>query len=255
MSDEKSDPKKQPLDPGQKRLIKTFVYIIIIINILCFVLMAVFWSVYDYLIILGLGMLGTIPAFLGNAGMTFTGVWGGQGRPIDGGRNFIDGHRLFGKGKTWKGLIGGIIIGSTVSYIFLLVYWALQVGISDLPAANWSELALITHPEILNVFLVPISLVSNDPVINIFARTTLLAIGACLGDLFGSFLKRRFGKERGAVFPILDQIDFLLVAYLFAYLFFPLPWYYILVITIFTPLVTVLGNIVAYVIGKKHVPW
>ncbi|MHA1266067.1 MAG: CDP-2,3-bis-(O-geranylgeranyl)-sn-glycerol synthase [Candidatus Helarchaeota archaeon] len=255
MSEKLATPKRPPLNPAEARLIKIFCVVIGVINLLCIVLMSIIWTIYDYLIILGLGMLSTGPAFIANAGMTFTGVWGGPGRPIDGGRNFIDGHRLFGKGKTWKGLIGGIIIGSTVSYLLLFIYWALQVGIPPEGAIEWNNLAFITRTEIFDVFLAPKSLISQDPLTNIVARTTLLAIGAPLGDLLGSFLKRRFGKERGAVFPLLDQIDFILVAYLFAYAFFPLPWYYILVITIFTPLVAILGNVVAYILGKKDVPW
>lgn len=255
MSQAASQPEKKRLDEREKRMVKIFCYTMIIINMLCVVLMTIFWTIFDYLIILGLGMLGFVPAFIANAGMTFTGVWGGQGRPIDGGRNFIDGYRLFGKGKTWKGLIGGMIIGATVSYVFLLVYWALIVGIPEAGAPDWDNLAFITRTEIFDTFLIPTSWASLDPVINIFARTTLLAIGAPIGDLTGSFIKRRFGKDRGAVFPLIDQIDFILIAYLFAFAFFPLPWYYIFVILIFTPLVAVLGNMVAYVIGKKEVPW
>ena len=255
MSQESSESEKKPVDQQEKRLVKIFCYAMIIINVLCIVLMTIFWSIFDYLIILGLGMLGLAPALVANAGMTFTGVWGGPGKPIDGGRNFIDGHRLFGKGKTWKGLIGGFIIGATISYLFLFVYWALIVGIPLEGAADWNQLAFITRTEIFDVFLIPTSLITQDPVINIFARTTLLAIGAPLGDLTGSFIKRRFGKDRGAVFPLIDQIDFILIAYLCAFLFFPLPWYYILIITIFTPLVAILGNMVAYLLGKKTVPW
>lgn len=251
MSDEPTElaaAEKPKLDPKDVRLVKIFCYVMIAANVLCVVLMTVFWSALDYIVILGLGMLGTLPAFIANAGMTFTGVWGGQGRPIDGGRNFLDGKRLFGKGKTWKGLIGGIIIGSTVSWAVVLIHIALQIGIPAAGAPDWNYLAQITRTEIFTVFIDP-------PLLNLILRIILLSVGACVGDLFGSFLKRRFGKGRGAVFPLLDQVDFILVAYLFAFIVFPLPWYYIVVITLFTPLVAVLGNIVAYYIGKKHVPW
>lgn len=255
MSKETTAQQREPLNPRDVRVIKIFCLTIGGINVLCVVLMTIFWTIFDYLIILGLGMLGLAPAFIANAGMTFTGVWGGPGRPIDGGRNFIDGQRLFGKGKTWKGLVGGMIIGSTISYLLLFVNWGLIIGIPSEGAADWNNLVFITRTEIFDVFLIPTSAVSQNPAINLFARTTLLAIGAPLGDLVGSFIKRRFGKDRGAIFPLIDQIDFILLACLFAYVFFPLPWYYILVIVILTPLVAVLGNIVAYALGKKHVPW
>ena len=207
--------------------------------------MIVCWSIYDYLIILGLGMLGFVPAFIANAGMTFTGPFRGPGRPMDFGKNFIDGKRLFGKGKTWKGFIGGIIIGSTISWLFVFIYPAIQNAVI---IGDWALIKHVTPSEITDIFVSP-------PPWNLFFRTILLAIGACVGDLFGSFLKRRIGRERGAQVPLLDQVDFILIAYLIAFVVFPVPWYYILLITFFTPLVAVLGNIVAYAIGKKHVPW
>ena len=40
----------------------------------------------------------------------------------------------------------------------------------------------------------------------------LLGFGALLGDALGSFIKRRMGIGRGKPAPILDQIDFLIVA-------------------------------------------
>ena len=40
----------------------------------------------------------------------------------------------------------------------------------------------------------------------------LLGFGALLGDALGSFLKRRLGIGRGKPAPILDQLDFIIVA-------------------------------------------
>lgn len=48
-------------------------------------------------------------------------VFGG-GRPIDLGRNFVDGERIFGDHKTFRGFFSGLIVGGVVgvvcSYIF-----------------------------------------------------------------------------------------------------------------------------------------
>ncbi|NVM52558.1 MAG: CDP-2,3-bis-(O-geranylgeranyl)-sn-glycerol synthase [Candidatus Helarchaeota archaeon] len=248
MSTETEKVEKTPLNPKDIRRVKIFCIIIGTINILCVILMTIFWSIYDYLIILGLGMLTTVPAFFANAGMTFAGTYRGVGRPIDGGRNFIDGKRILGNGKTWKGFLGGILIGSTLSWLLFLVYLALQIGLPPPGSVRWLQVHQVTRTEIFNIFIAP-------PPLNLILRTILLSVGACVGDLVGSFFKRRFKRERGTQFPLLDQLDFLLMAYLFAYAFFPIRWYYILVISIFTPLVAILANIIAYAIGKKDVPW
>ena len=218
-----------------------------IANIICIILMTIFWSPYEWPIFLGLGMLGTAPAFIANAGMTFTGTMGGPGRPMDFGKNFIDGKRILGEGKTWKGFLGGILIGSTVSWLTVLIYFPLNTAILNLGPAEWARLGKVTLDEVL--------FFTDPPLLNLIFRVILLAIGACVGDTVGSFIKRRFNKPRGAQFPILDQIDFLVIAYLFAYAFFPLPWYYIVVILLFTPLVVILSNIIAYALKRKTVPW
>lgn len=44
----------------------------------------------------------------------------------------------------------------------------------------------------------------------------LLSLGALVGDLFGSFIKRRLNLPRGSQAPGLDQLGFLLVAIGFA---------------------------------------
>jgi len=38
----------------------------------------------------------------------------GGGAPLDGGKNFLDGERIFGSHKTVRGLVAGIIAGSVI---------------------------------------------------------------------------------------------------------------------------------------------
>jgi CDP-2,3-bis-(O-geranylgeranyl)-sn-glycerol synthase len=38
----------------------------------------------------------------------------GGGAPLDGGKNFLDGHRIFGSHKTIRGLLAGIVVGSVI---------------------------------------------------------------------------------------------------------------------------------------------
>ena len=50
------------------------------------------------------------PSYVANAAPL---VFGG-GRPLDGGRNFVDGERILGSHKTVRGLFAGIIAGSLI---------------------------------------------------------------------------------------------------------------------------------------------
>ncbi|MGC9310292.1 MAG: CDP-2,3-bis-(O-geranylgeranyl)-sn-glycerol synthase, partial [Candidatus Aenigmatarchaeota archaeon] len=100
-------------------------------------------------------------------------------RPLDFGRKFSDGRRIFGDGKTWEGLIGGAFFGFAIGII--------QIFLQNGPLLGVSSLAF--HHTYLTVFVLPFA--------------------ALLGDIIGSFFKRRFGMKRGAEAPLLDQLDFL----------------------------------------------
>ncbi|MEM2192310.1 MAG: CDP-archaeol synthase [Candidatus Hadarchaeales archaeon] len=63
--------------------------------------------------ILAVAVWFILPAYVANA----TPVVLGGGRPIDGGRKFIDGRPIFGPGKTIRGFIAGLIAGSLVGLV------------------------------------------------------------------------------------------------------------------------------------------
>src|SRR2546428_12053833 len=119
-----------------------------------------------------------LPAFVANPMAV---VFGG-GTPIDFGRTLGDRERLFGDGKTWRGLVGGTSAGAFLGL-------------------------LLTVP--FNLFA-PNSTWSFGSVGVAFGASAVLAFGALLGDLAGAFLKRRMHKPRGAKAPVLDQHVFLL---------------------------------------------
>jgi CDP-2,3-bis-(O-geranylgeranyl)-sn-glycerol synthase len=81
------------------------------------------------------------------------------------------------------------------------------------------------------------------------------------GDVGASFLKRRSGRERGAAFPGLDQLDFVAGALLLAFLVAPgwatavfsLP--VVAAVVVITPVLHVATNVVAYALGVKNEPW
>ncbi len=79
----------------------------------------------------------------------------------------------------------------------------------------------------------------------------LLSLGALLGDIVGSFVKRRIGLERGEEAPLLDQLDFVFGAFL---LDPPLPSWAILILVL-TPILHRLANVTAYLLGVKDEPW
>lgn len=54
-------------------------------------------------------------------------IWGDWGaRPVDGGRLFADGHRLFGKSKTWRGVL---LATPATSLMALLLELPVQIGL------------------------------------------------------------------------------------------------------------------------------
>lgn len=167
-----------------------------------------------------------LPAYIPNNAA----VLAGGGRPIDGGRT-LGGRRLLGDGKTYR----GTAVGTTAGAIVAVVLNQLNPTVADLLGA---ELPLF--PTLVLV---------------------VLPLGAMLGDITASFLKRRTGRERGAPFPGVDQLDFVVVGLIFAFLVAP-GWFLdsftlpvLAVILVLTPLLHVLTNGIAYAIGVKDEPW
>ncbi|WP_256296321.1 CDP-2,3-bis-(O-geranylgeranyl)-sn-glycerol synthase [Haloarchaeobius salinus] len=154
----------------------------------------------------------------------------GGGRPIDGGRTLGE-RRVLGDGKTWRGTIVGTAVGV-----------ALALGLSEL-APTVGDAANVTLP----TFPLPVA----------FA----LALGAMLGDIGASFLKRRTGRERGAAFPGLDQLDFVVGALALTAVVDPawfgewFTWPVLAVVVVLTPLLHIGTNGVAYVLDLKQEPW
>ena len=164
-----------------------------------------------------------LPAYLANP----TAVVFGGGTPVDMGRNWYDGRRILGDGKTFRGLLGGTACGAAA-------------GLIQMQVTSLHYLGTFT---VLSVFM--------------------LSFGALLGDMIKSFFKRRLGYERGAEFPLVDQLDFVAGAWVMTYLFDPKwfsdnflesPWIMVTVV-LFTPLLHRLTNIIGYYLKLKKEPW
>ena len=82
------------------------------------------------------------------------------------------------------------------------------------------------------------------------------SLGALIGDLLGSFIKRRIGLKRGAPAPLLDQLDFYVGAVVATTL---LGYSWSLTILIVSGVIVALlhmgSNYLAYRMGLKSVPW
>lgn len=86
----------------------------------------------------------------------------------------------------------------------------------------------------------------------------LLSLGALFGDLAGAFLKRRIGLAPGDLFPVVDQVDFILGAILFSLPIsseIDLSWTLVIAVLIITPPIHLLTNFVAHKLGLKSNPW
>jgi CDP-2,3-bis-(O-geranylgeranyl)-sn-glycerol synthase len=165
-----------------------------------------------------------LPAYLPNPVAALC----GGGLPVDLGRNYSDGKRVFGDGKTYRGLVAGILAGILIGLI--------QIWSSDI--YGW---AFLPQQTLLSI--------------------TLLAVGALLGDLVKSFFKRRFGKERGAKWPVADQYDLVAGAFVLLLVFNPL-WLFtsvtlpiLVAIVVLTPILHRAMNILGYLVKVKEVPW
>lgn len=167
-----------------------------------------------------------LPAYVPNNAA----VLAGGGRPIDGGRTW-GGRRLLGDGKTWRGTAVGTLAGIAL---------AAGLNVAGEPIGTAAGLSLPTFPP---------------------AAALGLAAGAMGGDIAASFLKRRSGRERGAAFPGLDQLDFVVGAVVLAFVLAP-GWTratftpgVLAVVLVATPILHVGTNIIAYLIGAKNEPW
>jgi CDP-2,3-bis-(O-geranylgeranyl)-sn-glycerol synthase len=149
------------------------------------------------------------PAYCANAAP----VIAGGGQPMDFGKNFLDGKRIFGKNKTFRGFFFGLAVGIAVGMV---------------------EWMLFDYP---------------------FLFSVLSPLGALLGDLTAAFLKRRLGIAPGDLFPIVDQIDFVVGALVLSLALAILYWELAVAVIIITPPIHLLTNFLAYKLKLKKNPW
>ncbi len=160
-----------------------------------------------------------VPCYAANAAPVLL----GGGPRMDMGIKLADGKPLFGKTKTVRGFAGGILVG--VLFALLL-------------SQLWPTL-IFNNPQTL--------LLSG----------IMLAVGALIGDLAGSFLKRRLKIGEGKQFNVVDQMDFVVGGLVFAYPFaeplYTLPNLAFIIIVSYA--LHIITNVLANRAGLKKVPW
>lgn len=161
-----------------------------------------------------------LPAYGANA---FPPLMKGK-KPIDFGKN-LGKERILGDGKTIEGTLGGLAFGLFIVLVQIFVQ---------------SQITLIKDYGFIEIN---------------FVLGLCLVIGALLGDMLGSFIKRRLGIKRGSPAPLLDQLDFLFGALILSSIFVKLELITILILVIVTPIIHYISNGIAYLLKIKPVPY
>lgn len=180
----------------------------------------------DLFAVVATGIWAMLPAYIPNN----VAVLGGGGPPIDGGRRWR-GARLLGDGKTWRGTAFGIAAGILVAVLLNAIHGQI-VAVLGLSLPEFSMAVALSLPT-----------------------------GAMLGDITASFLKRRTGRARGAAFPVVDQLDFVVLALLLTLAVDPawfgavFTWPVLVVVLLLTPALHVGTNVIAYLLDLKDEPW
>ena len=142
-------------------------------------------------------------------------------KPMDSGKK-IGGKRILGKNKTWRGFIVGIAVAVFIVWLQKIVYPSTQ------------GLAIL-----------------NYQTINIWVIGLLLGVGALLGDLVESFLKRQRNIPSGKPWIPFDQLDWIIGAIIFVSFAVDLTWQQVVVALVLFGLLHPLINLIGYALRVK----
>jgi CDP-2,3-bis-(O-geranylgeranyl)-sn-glycerol synthase len=169
-----------------------------------------------------------LPAFAANAAPVLANrweIWKALAVPVDG--NAIwQGMPLLGKHKTWRGVLVAMLGAAAVA---LLQY---MLGLSLFPSAF--PLAEVFMTASYGVFV---------------------GVLCMVGDMVGSFFKRRLRIQSGKPFIPMDQINYMIVFLLGTWPMFAWKIDELIFLLIFAFFINTITNFVAYVIGIKSTYW
>jgi CDP-2,3-bis-(O-geranylgeranyl)-sn-glycerol synthase len=185
---------------------------------------------YEEIALLEIAIWFGLPAWIANS----TPVLFGGGSPIDRDMVFRDGHRLLGDGKTIRGFVIGVFLGTLTSLVQSLI-----------------------APHILPILVEYVAVTVEMQTLLFISPATgfLLSLGALTGDLLGSFVKRRIDVKSGNPAPVLDQIGFILMALIFASPIIQPAAAYVIILIAVTLGVHWFSNAIGFLLGLKDNPW
>lgn len=146
--------------------------------------------------------------------------------PVDFGKKWR-GKEIFGSHKTYRGFAVGITSAIIVAYVQFSLY-------------DFDFFRKLSFYDFSNGFL-------------LFGF--LIGFGALFGDLIKSFFKRRVGIKPGNTWFPFDQLDALIGALIFMIPLYVPELKIILTLTIFTLLIHIGSNHIAYWLGMKETKW
>ena len=142
--------------------------------------------------------------------------------PINGGLVFVNGEPLLGGSKTWEGFTSGILGGMLVG--------------------------------------VAIALLVSNPYWILYS--IVMSLGAMIGDLANSFIKRRLHIKAGNPFIPLDQLSFILSSYALVKILGmdvllgkEITLVHLSIMTYVALVLHPLANLIAYILKLKDRPW
>jgi len=169
-----------------------------------------------------------------------TGLLKSLKKPMDMGRNFTDGRRIFGDNKTWKGFLGYLLFNTIFSVI-------------------WGSVCSVAGIDHLNFFYVDHD---NTLLFNIITGF-LIGCGYALFELPNSFLKRRLDITPGKTisgfwkffFVFLDQADSVFGCALVVWLFYDLGIVLYLAYVLVGALTHIILNVLLYLAKLRKNPF
>ena len=153
--------------------------------------------------------------------------------PVDFGKKSHDGRPIFGKNKTYRGFLVGIIGGLIGAFIQMFLF---RFSLFQTLSVNGID---YTNPQ--TIILIGV----------------LMGAGAITGDVIESYFKRRLNVDSGSSMAPWDQIDFVVGAYVFvfAFVYMYITWQLFICSLIITFFLTVIVNHVSYYLHIRNERW